>query len=145
MVPMPSTDKIAVLPIRGLRYYGVLKAREAGHLVVGAGLKLVCQPHNPHDSNAVSIAISVSGEMLGYVPREVAGEYSAALRKGLVRQARIHSVGSGGTTGNRRPAVSIMVTVACEEPAPHRPSRNGAARNDPPVSLLSRLSKLLFG
>jgi len=101
-----------MLPIRGIRYYDVIRARDAGHLVVRAGLKLACQPLNPHDPNAVSVSISVSGELLGYMPREVAAEYGDALRRGLVRQARIHNVTRGGVWGGTRfPRVSIIVAA----------------------------------
>jgi hypothetical protein len=36
------------------------------------------EPENPHDVNAVAVC-SIKGEILGHLPREIAGEYSSAL------------------------------------------------------------------
>lgn len=46
------------------------------------------EPTNPVDSNAVQV-LSCQGELLGYLPRELAGDYSAALRV-VEHRATVH-------------------------------------------------------
>jgi hypothetical protein len=53
----------------------------------GDTLRLVREPHNPHDANAVRV--EWRGEMLGYVPRRENGDVARQMDRGAPVKARI--------------------------------------------------------
>ncbi len=72
-------------PLAGFQYY---EGRGLWDMMrIGDPLKLVREPHNPHDANAVRI--EWRGEMLGYVPRRENGDVARQMDHGAPVRARI--------------------------------------------------------
>ncbi len=72
-------------PLAGFQYYegkGVWDMMRAGD-----NLKLVREPQNPHDANAVRV--EWRGQPLGYVPRRENGDVARQMDRGVPVKARI--------------------------------------------------------
>ena len=80
-------QKTAEYIIRGSSYYEASRLYEEHKLYSGAKVLLSHQPFNIHDENAVAITLKNTGEMLGHLPREVAANYVASVKSGLVTNA----------------------------------------------------------
>jgi hypothetical protein len=111
------------LLLRGVTYYDASKALSAGRLVQGAALKLVHEPQNLFDKNAVVVLLSPSNEKLGYLSKKIAPAYQSALLAGRVTSARVREVSyRNRSTGPALLRVEISVTLAIQPEA--RPSKN---------------------
>jgi hypothetical protein len=72
-------------PLAGFKYYD---GRELwGELRVGDALRLVREPANPHDANA--IRVEWKERMLGYVPRRDNAHLARQMDRGAAIEARI--------------------------------------------------------
>lgn len=87
-----SNDKIE-LPIQGLWNYQGLGEYRAGNLKNGVQVRLVLDPYNSHDSNAVEVRLIKPERKLGYVPKTQAVWISNLLRNGNSLPARVFKVG----------------------------------------------------
>lgn len=85
-------NKSVTLSIKGTYYYGAKVLHDSGRLKAGANVRLVHEPNNPHDKNAVAIYEAVSGEKLGHVGREHAEKYAILADKSKIASARISEV-----------------------------------------------------
>ncbi len=72
-------------PLAGFQYYEGKGLWDMMH--VGDTLKLVREPRNPHDPNAVRV--EWRGEMLGYVPRRENSDVARQMDHGAPVRARI--------------------------------------------------------
>ncbi len=72
-------------PLAGFQYYEGKGLWDMMH--VGDTLKLVREPRNPHDVNAVRV--EWRGEMLGYVPRRENSDVARQMDHGAPVRARI--------------------------------------------------------
>ena len=68
----------------GIKYH----RGNSGGLTAGERVQLVREPDNIHDSNAVQVKL-LAGELLGYIPSELAGNLAEELDAGMCAQARI--------------------------------------------------------
>jgi hypothetical protein len=72
-------------PLAGFQYY---EGKALWDMMrVGDTLRLVREPRNPHDANAVRV--EWRGEMLGYVPRRENGDVARQMDRGAPVRARI--------------------------------------------------------
>lgn len=72
-------------PLAGFQYY---EGKALWDMMrVGDTLRLVREPRNPHDANAVRV--EWRGEMLGYVPRRENGDVARQMDHGAPVRARI--------------------------------------------------------
>jgi hypothetical protein len=72
-------------PLAGFQYY---EGKALWDMMrVGDALRLVREPRNPHDANAVRV--EWRGEMLGYVPRRENGDVARQMDRGAPVRARI--------------------------------------------------------
>jgi hypothetical protein len=55
--------------IVGTKHYGPLAVAALARLRPGDPVRLVREPYNPEDRNAIAV-LSIHGQMLGYIPRE---------------------------------------------------------------------------
>jgi hypothetical protein len=89
LIAAPQTTGARIViqdsPLAGFKYYDG-KALW-GQLKVGDALKLVREPHNPHDANA--IRVEWEGRMLGYVPRRENAHLARQMDHGALIEARI--------------------------------------------------------
>jgi hypothetical protein len=80
--PIAAADERAVLiqesPLAGFQFHGGDAVWSS--LTAGAPMKLVREPNNSHDSNAV--AVHFNKEKLGYVPRGENGAVAQMLNRG---------------------------------------------------------------
>jgi hypothetical protein len=67
---------------------------------------LVPQPDNPYDSNAISVQID--GNIVGYLPRDVAATYLPGLRS-LMAQSRAHVALNGVIVGQGRGRLGVWL------------------------------------
>src|SRR5205807_8935713 len=65
---------------------------------VGELLILEHEPDNPHDINAIRM-LRESGEQIGYLPRDFAGEVVSRTAKGAAFYAAIAGIGRAGARG----------------------------------------------
>ena len=72
-------------PLAGFQYHAA--AELWPELRVGDALKLIREPDNPHDGNAVRV--EWRGRMLGYLPRAENGAVAAELARGGLVSGRI--------------------------------------------------------
>ena len=72
-------------PLAGFKYYDGRALWD--QLRVGNALKLVREPDNPHDANA--IRVEWEGRMLGYVPRRENAHLARQMDRGAAIEARI--------------------------------------------------------
>jgi len=69
--------------LRGLSFRPT-SAKEAVHrLAEGARLTLEREPGNPHDENAIRVMEPESGEFIGYIAREHAGDIAFQMDSGV--------------------------------------------------------------
>ena len=89
-----STESIRVR-IKGISHY----QNAADRCGEGEMLSLVPEPSNPHDANAVQVLRE--GDLVGYLPREIAAQQVEAVREGRViaTVASVHRGSSGYHTG----------------------------------------------
>ena len=92
-------------PLAGFVYYD-------GHTVWermkrGDRLKVIREPENPHDSNAVRI--EWQGHMLGYVPRKDNADLARQMDHGAAPDARITELGK---LANGRHRISYEISIA---------------------------------
>jgi hypothetical protein len=72
-------------PLAGFKYYD--GRAFWNEFKVGDALRLVREPHNPHDANA--IRVEWEGRMLGYVPRRENAHLARQMDRGAAIEARI--------------------------------------------------------
>ncbi len=77
------------LVVKGSRYYGVASALASGALAIGAAIRLVHEPHNPYDPNAVAVRLGPGDLMLGHLARDVAPKYAALVKEGRIKGGAI--------------------------------------------------------
>jgi len=93
---------VQTAPLAGLRYY---EANQVwSELRPGDALRLVRDPDNAHDGNAVGV--HWRGRMLGYVPRRANATLSWALDRGDALRARIGRIERGRV---RRLEIEVFV------------------------------------
>ncbi|HKA44017.1 MAG TPA: HIRAN domain-containing protein [Burkholderiales bacterium] len=89
-------------PVAGLRHY---EAREVWHdISVGDRIKLVREPDNPYDPNA--ICIEWRGRKLGYLPRRDNAAVARQIDRGETLEARV-----SGLKENRNRSVRLDLEV----------------------------------
>ena len=89
-------------PLAGFKYYD---GRDVwSELRVGDALRLVREPANPHDANAVRV--EWNGRMLGYVPRRDNAHLARQMDRGAAIEARITEL---KTRRNGRHALSYEI------------------------------------
>lgn len=124
-----------VLRLKGVRHYDGPACLAAGRLRVGASLKLVAEPRNPHDSNAVVVLLASTEAKLGYLSKEIAPKYRDALVANRVTSARIAKVTKGrGDRQNLQIQISIGMTSSVEP-----------TQNKPCAEMPAELSSIVTG
>lgn len=73
--------------VRGAIHY----QRAVSALAEGQPLELAREPHNQYDPNAIALR-SPSGDLVGYVPAELAAVWARLLDKGYRRAARVAAI-----------------------------------------------------
>ena len=92
------------IQIRGAGHYEA--AVRAGNFAPGASLRLVREPNNPHDPNAIAVWAEPGRNLSGYVPRGMAKRLSPILDRGADLVAvSVH--GSGARKEGNVPQVLI--------------------------------------
>lgn len=86
---MQITTKLVV---KGTAYHDASAAFINGSLVEGAGIRLIHEPTNPYDSNAVAVHLKETGDMLGYISRKRAPKYAQLLNTNSIVHAYVHRV-----------------------------------------------------
>lgn len=86
----------ATIVVKGTRYYRAKLEFGKGELHEGAELRLVHEPNNPYDSNAVSVRLRKTGAKLGHVPRELAPKYFSLVNAGRIKNTTISKVSKNG-------------------------------------------------
>jgi hypothetical protein len=78
-------------------------------------LRLVPEPSNPHDPNAVYVVRADNNEKLGYIPREQAKKLAIHLSKGLAYEAKVqdYTVTNHGKSTNQ-PHININLKLDIE-------------------------------
>ena len=105
-LPAVAAQAVRVLvqdsPLAGFQYYaGAVRWDE---MRVGDPLRLIREPENPHDANAVMV--EWMGEKLGYLPRAENGSVAAEMDRGARVQGRI-----GALVRHRNPWRRVRVEV----------------------------------
>lgn len=77
--PTLSALGIVITKIAGVQHYGGMTLDSVGP---GRPLRLVAEPENPYDSNAVGIWDAAGQEKIGHLPRAVAAVVSESLKAG---------------------------------------------------------------
>ena len=94
-----TLPKNSILPVSGVSFEkeNVQKVKE-GDLV-----RLVCEPDNPYDKNAVAVFVQNVGKV-GYIPKKLAERMnptpqnvSATIREGVIVHCLSHKNGDGET------------------------------------------------
>ena len=94
-------------------YQAALRTLDAGRRARGEQVtfiaELVLEPNNPYDANAVKVV--ADGKHLGYLPKDDAAQYQAALRAigGTGKRACCHAKLIGGTAG--KPSLGVMIDL----------------------------------
>lgn len=91
-------------PLAGFKYYGGKEFWD--QLKVGDALRLVREPANPHDANA--IRVEWKERMLGYVPRRENTHLARQMDRGAAIEARITELQS---RRNGRHSISYEIFV----------------------------------
>jgi hypothetical protein len=91
-------------PLAGFKYYDGKEFWD--ELKVGDALRLVREPANPHDANA--IRVEWKDRMLGYVPRRENAHLARQMDRGAAIEARITRLQSGR---NGRHMISYEIFV----------------------------------
>jgi hypothetical protein len=82
----PTNEKVREFkaPVVGIKYH----RGHADGLAPGDLVQLVREPDNIHDSNAVQVKL-LAGEVLGYIPGELAATLAQEIDAGMCAQARV--------------------------------------------------------
>ena len=88
----PQMQISVVITLKGTRYYEAPTLYKANRLSSGLQVNLKREPNNPHDDNAVAVALSSSNQMLGHLPRELAPKYSKLITNGRLVTSVISEV-----------------------------------------------------
>lgn len=96
--------------VKGTYYYKANEALKKGLLVSGVGIRLIHQPSNPHDRNAVEVRLKRTGTMLGHVSMELAPKYASLLNSGRIVEASVASV------SEERGRIYLEIRVVYEQP-----------------------------
>ena len=84
-----------VISIKGTTYYNASELYRNGSLSNGLSVHFECQPDNPYDSNAVAVMLK-TGDMLGYVSKELAPKYTKLIQSGKMSETTISKVKKNG-------------------------------------------------
>jgi hypothetical protein len=122
----------AVLVVKGTRYYKAGEMRKKGLLVDGVDIRLLHQPENPYDHNAVAVLLKSNEAMLGHLSRDLAPKYAALANAGRILESSVSSV-SGGTV-NPDLKIRICYELAEQELAQKRRSRFWLTANSLPLA-----------
>ena len=84
------------IEVRGGYYHDMWEAKVDGLLVEGAWLKMVREPGNYHDTNAIAVFTKNSPQRIGYVAKEKAEYLAPFMDIGVKMALRVfeHSVSS---------------------------------------------------
>lgn len=89
-----------------------------GRCAIGEQIRLIPEPHNPYDRNAIMVC-RISGEQIGYLPRQCAAEVTAERTLQHQYWAFVDSIRDGGiqvdlTNGKSTPIyrVKLLMVVA---------------------------------
>jgi hypothetical protein len=96
--------------VKGTRYYRAELEFEKGELHEGTELRLVHEPNNPYDSNAVSVRLRKNSAKLGYLPRELAPKYSCLVNLGRIKNTTVSKVSKS------EDYVYLVVRVTYDQP-----------------------------
>ena len=77
------------LIVKGTRYYQAIRLFEQNKLLPGTSVRLIHQPYNPHDSNAVAVKMFLTEEMLGHLSRRVAPKYCTLLKNREIIKTKV--------------------------------------------------------
>lgn len=66
----------------------------SGKLKTGTLLRLVPDPRNPYDSNAVKV-VTMSGDILGFIPKQYNSQIAMNLRRGQQYKVTVSQVTGG--------------------------------------------------
>lgn len=102
--------KTVHISVRGTRYYKAAESWEKRLLKPGSQIRLVHEPDNPHDENAVAVRLTSTGEMLGHIPRELAPRYASLLNSGCILEVTVESA-SRSIDG-----VKLLIQILYDEP-----------------------------
>jgi GIY-YIG catalytic domain/HIRAN domain len=86
------TTKSVECIVKGTYYYGAERLFSSNALRPKVKVKLLHQPLNPYDKNAVAVHLDNSGEMIGHLPREMAANFLQSIASGLVTNASVSRV-----------------------------------------------------
>ncbi len=87
----------------------------------GEALKLVREPSNPHDRNAIAVEIS-DGDALGYISRDLAAELAPAMDAGQYFKCTVTAL-TGGT--DEQPAKGVNILIEQTDRPPDAPPKPG--------------------
>jgi predicted GIY-YIG superfamily endonuclease/uncharacterized CHY-type Zn-finger protein len=79
------------LGIKGVAYYDAPTAYAKGKLNPKEQLKLIPDPQNPHDHNAVKI-MTMTNKMLGHISKDIAPKYQKLCLEEKILHAAIHEI-----------------------------------------------------
>lgn len=102
--------KTVHISVRGTRYYKAAESWKKRLLKPGSRIRLVHEPDNPHDENAVAVHLASTGEMLGHIPRELAQRYASLLNSGCILEVTVESA-SRSLDG-----VKLLIQILYDEP-----------------------------
>ena len=115
--------------VNGSRFYHASDALKNGTLAVGAGIRLIHQPENPHDKNAVAVLLEQTGSMLGHVPRDLAPRYASLLNRGHI-EASVASVSQ--LSGN----IELVIRVSYQKPDEDRAPKSEQLPSTPGIYVI---------
>ena len=75
----------------------------------GAGVKLIRNPRNKHDKNAIEVHVFHRGQ-IGFIPRETAQGLASSMDDGDKVEARIAEL-TGGTLDKPTMGVTLQITI----------------------------------
>ncbi len=87
----------ATTRVKGTHYYEASRLFRQGLLKPDAVIKLEHQPDNKYDKNAIAVKHGSSGEVLGYLSKELAPKYAQLLGAGRILSAHVKNVTKVGT------------------------------------------------
>lgn len=110
-------DRTITTRVKGTQYYSADRAFREQLLYPGAQIALIREPHNPHDSNAISIWLEDPRLKLGHVSRDLAPRYAELLDSCLIVGAQVSSAST-----DRGGHVRLMIQISyIDEDADYSP------------------------
>lgn len=96
-------------------------------LTIDTKIKLVRDPENPYDSNAIKVVTGTTCEQIGFIKRELAAELALLMDKGYDAKASISAL-----TGEGQEALGVNILIGIYHASPTPPDHHASPSH--PVS-----------